>query len=104
MHKLVINNLSKSYQLDKNKFFHALSNINLSFSDNGLVGIVGKSGSGKSTLLNMIARIDTPTKGEIFYKGKRYSNKKRESYIFYRKEVGIVFQNYQLLEDKTCIY
>ena len=104
MHKLVINNLSKSYQLDKNKFFHALSNINLSFSDTGLVGIVGKSGSGKSTLLNMIARIDVPTKGEIFYKGKKYSNKKRESYIFYRKEVGIVFQNYQLLEDKTCIY
>ncbi len=104
MHKLVISKLSKSYQLDKNKFFHALTNINLAFEETGLVGIIGKSGSGKSTLLNMIARIDEPTKGEIFLNGKKYDKKKKNKYRFYRNEVGIVFQNYQLIEDKTCLY
>lgn len=104
MNKLAVKNLSKSYQLDKNKYFHALSNINLSFKQTGMVGIIGKSGSGKSTLINMIARIDTPTKGEIFIDGRRYTNKKKDDYKFYREQVGIIFQNYQLLEDKSVIY
>ena len=104
MHKLVLKNVSRSYQLDKNKYFNALSNINLIFGNTGLVGIVGKSGSGKTTLLNIIAKIDNPTSGEIFLNGKKYSNKKRDNYSFYQKDVGIVFQNYQLLEDKSVIY
>ena len=104
MYKIVIKNLSKTYQLEKNKYFHALSNVNLKFGDYGFVGIVGKSGSGKSTLLNMISQIDNPSSGEIYINGKKVNKNKRDNYAFYRDDIGIVFQNYQLIEDRSCIY
>ncbi len=95
--------INKTYQLSKNKSFTALKDINLSFERNGFVSIVGKSGSGKSTLLNLIARIDVPSSGEILLNKKPYSKKKRTLNKFYREDVGIVFQNFNLLENMTVM-
>ena len=101
---LLIKNLSKKYEIGKDKHFTALKPTNLSFNSTGLVSIVGKSGSGKSTLINLIARIDTPSSGEIYLNGKEYSKfKKKDEYHFHNKEIGIVFQNYNLLEDQTVL-
>ena len=101
---LTLRNISKKYVLSKNKYFTALSDINLSFADKGFVAIVGKSGSGKSTLLNLIARMDTPSSGEICLSKKKYDSKEKKLYKFYREQVGMVFQNYNLIESKSTLY
>ena len=104
MKLLAISNVSKIYPLGKNKSFTALKDINLSFEDSGFVSIVGKSGSGKSTLINLIARIDEPSKGDISLNKKKYTKKDRKIYQFYRKEIGVVFQNFNLLDNETTLY
>ncbi len=101
---LILKNINKTYCIGKSKYFNALSNINLSFSRTGLNAIIGKSGSGKSTLLNLICRIDNPTSGEIYLNTVRYKKKEHKLHNFYQNEVGIVFQNYHLLENETVLF
>ncbi len=105
MNTLKISNVSKIYQTKNKKKFYALKNINLDFPNNGLVSIVGKSGSGKSTLLNLIAMLDSPSEGELYYMGRSYSSfKRKEKPSFYQNEIGIVFQNFNLIQEKTVLY
>ena len=104
MNLLTIRNLEKAYQIDKTHSFTALKDINLTFADRGLHMIVGKSGSGKSTLLNIIARIDAPTKGEIYLNKQKLEPKDKRLYMFYRNDIGIVFQNFNLLLERTTLY
>lgn len=101
---LSLRNISRVYQLKGGNSFSALKDINLSFSSCGLVSIVGKSGSGKSTLLNLICRIDKPTTGEIILNGKEYSKiKSKKDHRFFNKDIGIVFQSYNLIDDNTVL-
>ena len=105
MNTLKISNVSKIYQTKNKKKFYALKNINLDFPNNGLVSIVGKSGSGKSTLLNLIAMLDSPSEGELYYMDRSYSSfKRKEKPSFYQNEIGIVFQNFNLIQEKTVLY
>ena len=105
MTTLKIQNVSKIYQLKNGVKFYALKDINLEFPNNGLVSIVGKSGSGKSTLLNLIAMLDTPSEGEIYLKERSYSSiKRKERPEIYQNDIGIVFQNFNLIEDKSVLY
>ena len=100
---LRISSLSKKYNLKDNKSKVILDNISIDFPDKGLVSIVGKSGSGKSTLLNMISLIDTPSNGNVYYKGEdinRWSEKRKRYYL--NNDIGIVFQNYHLLDKMTA--
>ena len=100
---LIVKNISKRYQINKDSFFRALKPMNLTFGSSGLVAIVGKSGSGKSTLLNLLAMIDTPSSGEIYLNGIPYSKyDKKHRTNFYSNEIGIVFQSYNLLDDLTA--
>ena len=78
MKTLLLQNLTKRYLIKKDKYFTALKATNISFDSTGLVAITGKSGSGKSTLLNLIARIDTPSEGDIFLNGKSYKTFKKK--------------------------
>ncbi len=76
----------------------ALDGVSLSIEDGEFVAIVGTSGSGKSTLLNMMGGLDTPTSGSIKVKGKELSKFKDEQLtIFRRRNIGFVFQNYNLV-------
>ena len=105
MKKIIIKNISKIYKIGKDKDFYALKRINLAFDDTGLVIIAGKSGSGKSTLLNILTRIDNPSSGDVIFNGRRYSKlKKHKLNKFYNKEIGIVFQEYHLLENQSVIF
>ncbi len=99
---LSLKNITKKYQIGKNSYFYALKNINVSFESTGLVSIVGKSGSGKTTLLNIIGRIDNPTEGEIIFNEKTIKKIKLNNY--YKNDIGIVFQNFNLLENETTLY
>ena len=75
------------------------------FENRGLVSIVGKSGSGKSTILNMIAKLDNPTDGIIYYDNKDINslNKKAIS-DYYKNDIQILFQNYNLIENETVLF
>lgn len=82
--------------------YKALDNINFSIEKGEFVGIMGPSGSGKTTLLNMIATIDKPTSGEIFIGGKNpHSLNKRNTALFRRRELGFIFQSFNLLDTLT---
>lgn len=90
-----LKNITKIYK-DKSI---GLSNFSYNFHDTGLYFLVGKSGSGKSTLLNLLSTVLTPTNGSVIYNNKRL--KKRDYHIFRKYEIGLVFQDFNLLNDKT---
>lgn len=97
---LEVKQVSKIY--DGKVSYRALTDINLSIEDGEFVGIMGPSGSGKTTMLNMIATIDEPTTGEILIHGKNpHKLKKDDLAKFRRRELGFVFQDFNLLHTLT---
>jgi putative ABC transport system ATP-binding protein len=84
--------------------FNALKNVSLSIESNQLVAITGKSGSGKSTLLNIITGIDKPTHGNVLINGVRVDKLSETELASWRgKNVGVVFQFFQLLPTLTIL-
>lgn len=96
-----IQNLSKYYGSSKH-ITKALEEVNLTFSDSGMVFIVGKSGSGKSTLLNILGGLDTPTSGQVIIDNRPLSSFSNTDFDAYRNShIGFIFQTFNLLEDST---
>ena len=93
-----VKNLNKIYGSGENEV-HALDGVSISVEESEFVAIVGStSGSGKSTLLNMLGGLDRPTSGSVVVRGKELMQMKDEQLtIFRRRNVGFVFQNYNLL-------
>ncbi|MCL6601575.1 MAG: ABC transporter ATP-binding protein [Paenibacillus sp.] len=80
----------------------ALTDIHLSIESGEFVGIMGPSGSGKTTLLNMVSTIDQPSSGEIKINGSNpYLLNKKELAHFRRRQLGFVFQDFNLLDTLT---
>ncbi|MBO4998206.1 MAG: ABC transporter ATP-binding protein [Lachnospira sp.] len=76
----------------------ALDHVSISIEDGQFIAIIGTSGSGKSTLLNMLGGLDRPTSGEVLVAGKEiFSMTDEELTIFRRRNIGFVFQNYNLV-------
>lgn len=76
-----------------------LSSVNYEFEEGKFYAIVGKSGTGKSTLLSLLAGLDEPKKGDIFFKEHSLED---IGYSDYRKNnISIVFQNYNLIDYLT---
>lgn len=97
---LQVNQVSKIYE--GKIAYQALSNIQFTIEDGEFVGIMGPSGSGKTTLLNMIATIDEPTNGEILIHDRNINLlNKNELAKFRRRELGFVFQDFNLLHTLT---
>lgn len=81
---------------------HALKDVSFSVPKGEFVAVVGESGSGKSTLLNMIGALDTPTSGKVFIDGKDiFSMKDEELTIFRRRNIGFIFQAFNLIPELT---
>lgn len=92
-------NLSKTYRASSGDVF-ALSDVSLSFPGKGFVFVNGISGSGKTTLMNLLAGIDTPTGGSIFFREKELTCASEKEWSAYRNlDVGIVFQTFNLIDD-----
>ena len=77
----------------------ALSNVSFSIEKGEFVAIMGESGSGKTTLINILASLDRPTSGEVLLEGKNIVHlTEKEISAFRRKNLGFVFQDFNLLD------
>jgi len=98
-----VSNLTKIYK-SFNVETIALNAINLEIQDGEFLSIMGPSGCGKSTLLNILALLDRPTNGEVFFMGESIGNMSDKRQAFIRKNyVGFVFQNFNLI-DELSVY
>ncbi len=80
----------------------ALKDVSFSLEKGVLAAVVGESGSGKSTLLNCIGGLDLPTSGNVFIGGQNlFAMKEEERTIFRRRNVGFIFQDFQLVRELT---
>ncbi len=92
---IVLEDVSKSYSTGA----PALSGVNLQIKKGEFVFIVGDSGSGKSTLIKLLLRELTPTSGQIYVNGYDVGRLKRRKVPKFRRNIGVVFQDFRLLKD-----
>ena len=99
---LELKNISKHFNIDKK--IKILKNLSYNFDKGKMYSLMGPSGSGKSTLLNLISLIDRPSLGSIKFNDKlvNFSNNKNND-IFRAKNIGIVYQQNNLLADFTAL-
>ena len=90
-------NLSKRYEGG----YEALRNVSFEMDAGEMAFLTGHSGAGKSTLLKLLMLIERPTSGNLLINGKNLNRLPHAKVPFYRRQVGVVFQNHQLLFDRT---
>jgi putative ABC transport system ATP-binding protein len=101
MEILKVENLCKTYGKGETQV-HALKNVSFTMEKGEFAAVVGESGSGKSTLLNCIGGLDNPTSGKVFLEGKDLlSMHEEERTVFRRRNIGFVFQSFQLIPELT---
>lgn len=94
---ICFDNLSKRYPGG----FEALKNISFEMDAGEMAFLTGHSGAGKSTLLKMLMLMERPTSGNLLINGKNLNRLSNSQIPIYRRQVGVVFQNHQLLLDRT---
>ena len=98
-----LSKISKKF-LQSDKSILVLKDINLKINKGELISLTGPSGSGKSTLLHIIALLDQPTTGEVFFKKKSFSKASDdEKDLVRRKGISIIYQQNNLLSDFTAL-
>ncbi len=97
-------NIWKTYQMGTEEL-HALQGVSFEVKRNEYLAIIGPSGSGKSTLMNLIGCLDSPSKGEYWINGNLVSDMTDDELARIRnKEVGFVFQTFNLLARATALH
>lgn len=97
MELLRTEHLCKVYGTGENQV-HALRDVSFSVEKGEFVAIIGQSGSGKSTLLHMIGGVDVPSSGHVWVDGSDvYARNRKELAIFRRRQVGLIYQFYNLI-------
>jgi cell division transport system ATP-binding protein len=91
------NNVSKTYPGG----FLALKNVSFELSSGEMAFLTGHSGAGKSTLLKLMSLMEKPTSGKIQINGSEISNIKYKDIPYARRKIGMIFQNHNLLMDRT---
>jgi len=94
---IYFDNISKIYPPE----FVALQDITLSIESGEFVSVVGESGAGKSTLLKLLYAEEMPTEGSVHFFERSTADIKRRFLPYYRRNFGMVFQDYKLLINKT---
>lgn len=94
---IALDDVSKQYQTGVD----ALKNITLRIENGEFVFVVGRSGSGKSTFIKLLLKELDPTSGKLYIAGRLVNKLKRKQVPLYRRNIGVVFQDFRLLKDKT---
>ena len=94
---IAMDHISKLYSTG----VEALSDVSIRIHKGEFVFVVGKSGSGKSTFIKLLLKELNPTEGRIFVGGRQVTNLKRKQVSLYRRKIGVVFQDFRLLKNKT---
>ena len=94
---IVLDHVTMQYPTGKK----ALDDVTFHINKGEFVFIVGSSGSGKTTLIKLLMKELNATKGEITVDGKAYSKVKRKDIAMLRRKIGVVFQDFRLLKDRT---
>lgn len=94
---IAMDHVSKQYSTG----VEALSDVSICIHKGEFVFVVGKSGSGKSTFIKLLLKELNPTEGRIFVGGRQVTNLKRKQVSLYRRKIGVVFQDFRLLKNKT---
>ena len=92
-----LRDVSKSYEIDS----VALDEVSLRIDDGEFVFLVGPSGSGKSTIIKLLTAELAPTSGSVFVNGFDLGKIRRRKIPFARRTMGIIFQDFRLIGDKT---
>jgi putative ABC transport system ATP-binding protein len=101
---IVTRNLSREYDMG-GEIVRALRGVDVTIRKNEFVAVMGPSGSGKSTLMNLIGCLDSPTAGEYWLNGHRVSELEDDELARIRnKEIGFVFQTFNLLPRATSLH
>lgn len=79
----------------------ALDGVNLELSQGEFISLVGPSGAGKSTLIKLLVREEKPTSGSIFVADRNITKFKFNELPYYRRKIGVIFQDFKLLPQKT---
>ena len=102
MSEIEIKNLTKRFEV-KGHTITALNSIDLSVEKGDIFGIIGISGAGKSTLVRSINYLEKPTEGQVLIDGMDLSTLSDKELRKKRAEIGMIFQNFNLLEQKNVI-
>ncbi|KUJ83916.1 cell division ATP-binding protein FtsE [Microbulbifer flavimaris] len=94
---ITFDNVNKRYASGQD----ALVRVSLEIGRGELVFLTGHSGAGKSTLLKLLTAIERPTRGSILVAGQNIGRLRNGQIPYYRRNLGIVFQNHQLLFDRS---
>ena len=94
---IAMDHVSKQYSTG----VEALSDVSICIHKGEFVFVVGKSGSRKSTFIKLLLKELNPTEGRIFVGGRQVTNLKRKQVSLYRRKIGVVFQDFRLLKNKT---
>ena len=97
-----IKSLCKTFST-KNQKIEALNNINLSVKDGEIFGILGLSGAGKSTLVRCINLLEKPDSGSVIIDGRDITKLKEKELLKLRASIGMIFQNFNLLEQRNVL-
>ena len=102
MSLLEVEHVKKVYKARLGSETTALKDVHFTVEEGAFVAIMGESGSGKTTLLNILASLDVPTAGKVVVNGKDYSTlKDDERAVMRRKNLGFIFQDFNLLDNFT---
>ena len=93
-------NITKDFTQGKN-VSRALNHVSFEVNKGDICGLIGFSGAGKSTLLRMVNELETPTEGDVEVLGHSLKNTKGKKLRDIRKRIGMIFQEFNLLESKT---
>jgi cell division transport system ATP-binding protein len=81
--------------------YDALLNVSFELNEGELAFLTGHSGAGKSTLLKLIALLERTTRGQVIVNGQNTAKVSRRRIPYYRRDIGFIFQDHQLLFDRT---
>lgn len=97
-----IQHLGKTYHAASGDIT-ALEDIDLTINDGEIFGIIGLSGAGKSTLVRCINLLEVPTSGDVIVDGQSLMKLDRKSLLKLRQSIGMIFQGFNLLEQRTLL-